>query len=254
MYMDSHAHLNFPDFNADREEVIRRANLAGVGSMINVGTTIASSRQAIELADRYACIFATAGIHPHDAGGVGDVHMKELEHLLRHPRVVALGEIGLDFYRDYSPHAAQIDIFTRQLRLAVKMKKPVIIHAREAWKEMIPIVTADFKGQLSGVFHCFSGSLENARHVLDSGFHISFTGVVTFRNSVALAIAKYVPIDRLLLETDCPFMAPEPHRGKRCEPAYIPLIAEKIAGAKGMDAKDLGRRTTENVRSLFGIA
>ena len=253
-YIDSHAHLDFSDFDQDREAVIQNACLAKVAAIINIGINLKTSIKSIELAETNNLIYATVGIHPHDSGAMQKNHWQKLIQLYQHPKVVAVGEIGLDFYRDYSPREVQKEVFLHQLDLAVEHKLPVIIHTRNAWAEILPIMMEQYRGKLNGVFHCFSGSEDQARKLLDLGYYISFTGVVTFKNSSALKIAaEYVPFDRLLLETDCPFMAPAPFRGKRCEPAHVPFIAQKIADAKKVAVSEVARQTTENVGRLFGI-
>lgn len=251
MFIDSHAHINFPNFDKDRDKVVERARASDIDYILNIGVDLPNSRESIRLAEKHDLIYAAVGIHPHDAVNVPSDYLKELEAMLQHPKVVAVGEIGLDFYRNYSPRDIQRKILLDQLQLAVATNLPVIVHTRNAWSEILDIFQGEFKGKLKGVFHCFSGDEKIARRVLEFGFNISFTGVVTFKNARALEVAKTVPIDRLLLETDCPFMAPFPYRGKRCEPAYIPIIADKIAEAKGCDEKVVAKKTSENVKRLF---
>ncbi|MDZ7263982.1 MAG: TatD family hydrolase [candidate division KSB1 bacterium] len=253
-FVDSHAHLDFADFDGDRDVVIQNARAARIAAIINIGIDLATSRKAIELAQNYDLVYATVGIHPHEAAAVPKHQWSKLIALYQQPKVVAIGEIGLDFYRDYAPHDMQVTVFRQQLELAIEHHLPVIVHTRNAWSEILPIMTNEYRGRLQGVFHCFSGSEEHARQLLDAGYYISFTGVVTFKNAQALRIAAdYVPLDRLLLETDCPFMAPVPYRGKRCEPAHIPYIAQKIAEAKRITLAELAEKTNRNVESLFGI-
>jgi len=253
MYIDSHAHINFNRFDEDRDEVIQRAKNCGIDYILNIGIDLSTSRQSIKLAEKYELIYASVGVHPHDAEKVKPEHWKQLEKMIEHPKVVAVGEIGLDFYRNYSPRDVQHKVLRRQLQLAVDTNMPIIVHTRNAWPEILNIFEGEYKGKLTGVFHCFSGEEEHVKRVLDLGFYISFTGVVTFKKSQALEIAKKIPLNRILLETDCPFMAPTPFRGKRCEPAYIPFIAEKIAEVRGIDEQELARQTSENVKKLFGI-
>lgn len=254
MYIDTHAHLNFSTFDDDRADTIRRAEKSDVRRIINIGIDIKTSRESVQLAEKYDMIYASAGIHPHDSGKVENSDWDDLTKLLRHPKVVALGEIGLDFYRDYAPRDIQLKVFLHQLDIAVAEQIPIIVHTRKSWYDIYEILDQDkYKGKLSGVFHCFSGNEEDARKVLDWGFHISFTGVVTFKNASALKVASYVPLDRLLLETDCPFMAPVPFRGTRSEPAHIPLVAAKIAEAKGIAESRVSGQTTLNAKKLFGI-
>lgn len=253
-FVDSHAHLDFENFNQDRDAVIKNARLANIAAIINIGINLETIRKSIDLAESFDFIYATAGIHPHDANDMKPQQWDGFVELLQHPKIVAIGEIGLDYYRDYSPHDVQKKILDRQLELAVEHDLPVVVHTRNAWQDIMPIFTEQFRGKLKGVFHCFSGLESEAKAVLDAGYFISFTGVVTFKNANALNIAAhYVPLDRLLLETDCPFMAPEPFRGKRCEPAHVPYIAKKIAEARGIDLVELSHQTTVNVETLFGI-
>ncbi len=252
--VDSHAHLYFDQFDQDRDAVIKNAKLANISAIINIGVNIETSLKSIELAESYDFIYATAGIHPQDAHEMRSDRWDEFVKLLEHPKVVAIGEIGLDYYRDYSPHEVQKEVLHRQLELAVEHDLPVVVHTRNAWQDVLPIITEQYRGKLNGVFHCFSGMENEAKLVLDAGYYISFTGVVTFKNAKALDIAaNYVPLDRLLLETDCPFMAPEPFRGKRSEPAHVPVIARKIAEAKEIDIAELAFETNKNAEKLFGL-
>ena len=254
-FVDTHAHLDFDSFDKDRDVVVENARLANLGAIINIGINLETSKKSIELAEKFDMVYASVGVHPHDADEMRDEWWPEIVRLYQHPRVVAIGEIGLDYYRDYSPHDVQKRILLRQLDLAVEHSFPVIIHTRSAWPDILPIVSSEnYRNKLRGVFHCFSGSKEQTRSVLDLGYHISFTGVVTFKNASPLTIAAdYVPMDRLMLETDCPFMAPAPYRGKRCEPAYVPAIAQKIAEAKNISVAELARQTTANAENLFGL-
>lgn len=253
-FVDSHAHLDFADFDTDRDVVIQNARAARLAAIINIGIDLATSQKAVELAQTYDLVYASVGIHPHEAATISNYQWPALIALYQQPKVVAVGEIGLDFYRDYAPHDVQLTVFRKQLELAMAHHLPVIVHTRNAWSEILPIMAGEYRGRLQGVFHCFSGSEEHARQLLDAGYFISFTGVVTFKNAQALQIAaSYVPLDRLLLETDCPFMAPVPYRGKRCEPAHIPYIAQKIADAKKLSLAELAEATTRNVEQLFGI-
>lgn len=253
-FIDTHAHLDFEDFDQDRDAVIKNAQNANVSTIINIGINLETSKKSIELAEKYDFIYATAGIHPHDAGDMKSDQWAELVQLFNHRKVVAIGEIGLDYYRDYSPQDVQMEVLLRQLDLAVEYKLPVVIHTRNAWSDILPIFTEQYQGKLSGVFHCFSGLEREAKILLDAGYFISFTGVVTFKNANALRIAaEYVPLDRLLLETDCPFMAPVPFRGKRCEPAHVPFIGKKIAEAKNIGVAEVAHHTNINVEKLFGI-
>ena len=249
---DTHAHLDFPQFDDDREEVIARALAAGVGIIINVGADLASSRRAVALAEAHPQIYAAVGVHPHDAKTLTEEVLTELRELARHPQVVAIGEIGLDFYRDLSPRDVQRQAFERQLALARELDKPVIIHDREAHAEVMDTLRR-WQG-LRGVLHCFSGSLEMARRAVELGFYISIAGPVTFKNARRLPeIVRQLPLERLLIETDCPYLAPHPHRGERNEPAYVRLVAEAVAEIKGLPLEEVARVTTANTQTLFGL-
>ena len=249
---DTHAHLDFPQFDSDREEAIERALAAGVGIIINVGADLASSRRAVALAEAHPQIYAAVGVHPHDAKTLTEEVLTELRELARHPQVVAIGEIGLDFYRDLSPRDVQRQAFERQLALARELDKPVIIHDREAHAEVMDTLRR-WQG-LRGVLHCFSGGLEMARRAVELGFYISIAGPVTFKNARRLPeIVRQLPLERLLIETDCPYLAPHPHRGERNEPAYVRLVAEAVAEIKGLPLEEVARVTTANTQTLFGL-
>ncbi|HDN80959.1 MAG: hydrolase TatD [Chloroflexi bacterium] len=257
--VDSHTHLDFPQFAGDREEAIKRAWEAGVRLIVNVGTDIESSRASIALAEKHPFIYAAVGIHPHDARLLDDDALEELKELACHPKVVAIGEIGLDYYRNLSPRKVQQRAFRAQLELAQEMRKPVIIHSRNAQKDTMEIVRefaarVNSPGHPIGVMHCFSGSLEVALEAVKLGFMISVAGPLTFKNARKLPqIVREIPLDYLLIETDCPYLAPHPHRGKRNEPAYVRLVAEALAAVKQMDVTEVARQTLENALLLFGI-
>ncbi len=256
MLADTHAHLDFDDFEADREEVIRRARTAGVQYIINPGADLESSRRAVALAETHEDIFAAVGIHPHEASSLTEEALQELRRLARHPRVVAIGEIGLDYYRDLSPRPAQQDAFRRQLALAAELGLPVIIHDRDAHEDVLAILKA---WRAEGhdqpiVFHAFSGDLGVARQVLKLGGYIAIGGPVTFTNARRLpALLPQLPLERLVVETDCPYLAPHPYRGQRNEPANVRLIVEKMASLCGRPAEEIAHLTTENARRLFRL-
>ncbi len=251
--VDTHAHLYFENFDPDRNAVIERAHQAGIVQIINIGIDLETSQQSIRLAEQHNLIFASAGIHPNESHAVEADYLPRLEKLIQHPKVVAVGEIGLDYYRDYATPKQQKEVLTSQLNLAVAHNLPVIIHTRDAWFDIFSALYPFCQQGLTGVFHCFSGTIEHAKRVLDLGFFISFTGVVTFKNASKLReIVRFVPTDRILLETDCPFMAPVPFRGKRCEPVHVIPIAEKIAEIKSTSLEDLAWQTNKNVKDLFG--
>lgn len=250
--IDTHAHLDFPQFDGDREEVIERALAAGVKCIVNVGADLASSRRAVALAEEHPQIYAAVGVHPHDAKTLTDEALAELRELTHHPKVVAIGEIGLDFYRDLSPRDKQREAFKRQLALAQELDKPVIIHDREAHAEVMETLRR-WQG-LHGVLHCFSGDLEMARKAIELGFYISIAGPVTFKKARRLAeIVHQLPLKHLLIETDSPYLTPHPHRGKRNEPAYVKLVAQRIAALKEVPPETVARTTTDNARAVFGL-
>ena len=254
--IDSHAHLDFPDFDDDREEVIERAKLAGVTTIINVGADLDSSRNSIKLAEQHPFIYASVGVHPHDAKTLDDAAFAEIEQLSHHPRVVAVGEIGLDYHWDLSPRDAQWDAFERQLALAEDRGLPIIVHDRDAHDDVMTMLEAraSASGSLRGVLHCFSGDVDMALRALELGLHIAAGGPLTFRNPRFLPdVVRQVPLSRLLLETDCPYLAPQPYRGKRNEPAYVLLVAHKVAELKDISVAEVQAETSHNVCELFGL-
>ena len=253
MLVDSHAHIDDERFDADRDEVVARALAAGVSLILNVGADMGSSARSVALAEKYSVIYAAVGMHPHDAKDMRETDYTQLEQWTKHPRVVAIGEIGLDYHYDLSPRPVQKEVFLRQLDLARKTGKPFIIHEREAHADTLEIIRSAARG-LKGVFHCFSGSVETAREYLKMGFYISVAGPVTFSKSgKTKEVAKYVPLDRLLVETDSPYLTPQPHRGHRNEPAYVRLVAEEIASLRNLPLEEVAAATTANVRRLFDI-
>ncbi|NLC39138.1 MAG: TatD family hydrolase [Clostridia bacterium] len=251
---DTHVHLNDRQYKDDWEETVKRAQEAGVVLMINVGYDLPSSRRAVQMAQGRDGLYAAVGIHPHDALTLNEAALAELRSLAGHPRVVAVGEMGLDYYRDLSPREVQRKAFRQQLRLARELGKPVIIHDRDAHGDVLKILREEKAQELGGVLHCFSGSWEMAREAIKMGFYISFAGPVTYKNARRLLeVARQVPLNRLLLETDCPYLTPEPHRGRRNEPLYVALVAEKIAELRGMDLEELAAATLSNARTLFRL-
>jgi TatD DNase family protein len=251
--IDSHAHIYYRDYAGDFDEMLQRAADAGVGAMLVVGTDIESSRQSVELAELYPQLYASVGIHPHDAGRVTEDCYDVIRELaLASPKVVAIGEIGLDFYRDRSPRDEQESVFRRFLRMAAEVDKPVIIHDRDAHERVMSILVEEQARR--GVLHCFSGDVAMAAEAIKMGFYISIPGTVTYPSNEALReVVASVSIDRLLVETDCPYLTPVPFRGKRNEPAHVRLAAAKVAEVKGLALEDVARITTKNVRDLFGI-
>jgi TatD DNase family protein len=251
MLIDSHAHIQLDRFDADREAVLERAQAAGVHAILVIGFDLETSRGAIELAEKYDQIYATVGMHPHDARDLDDETVRIFRDLTTHPKVVALGEMGLDYYRDLSPRPVQQEAFERQLDLAEELNLPIVIHNREAYHDILPILGAR-RGKIRGVMHCFSGDVEIMHQSLALGFYIGIGGPVTYRKSDALQeVARKVPADALLVETDCPWLAPQFRRGKRNEPAYVRATAEKIAGLRGISLEAIGEMTTQNFEDLF---
>jgi TatD DNase family protein len=252
---DTHAHLDGEEYATDREEMIARARSAGVVHIVNVGFNLESSRRSVRLAEEYDLIYAAVGIHPHDAAEAGPGYLEELKEMAAHPRVVALGEMGLDYYRDLSPRPVQQKIFREQLALARELELPFIIHDREAHGDLMKILRENRPGPSGGVLHCYSGSWEMARECLALGLYLSIAGPVTYSNANRLKeIVTRVPLDRLLIETDAPYLSPAPYRGKRNEPAYVACTAEEIARLRCLKTEDLAKACTENGRKLFRIA
>ena len=256
MYFDTHAHLDDEQFDADREELIERMQREGIRPCMTVGANMHMNRIAVELAQRYeGYLYAAVGLHPNDADELNDDTMAQLKEWMRLPRVRAWGEIGLDYHYEDSPsRQVQQEAFAAQLDAARQADKTVILHIREAHGDALAMLR-ERRGSLPrGVVHCYSGSWESAQEYLDLGFHISFTGSVTFKNAVKLAaVSDRIPLERLMIETDCPYMAPVPLRGRRNDPCNVKLIAQFLAGRRGMDVEELARVTRENGLKLFGI-
>jgi len=260
VWLDSHCHVTADRFDADRDEVLARAFASGVEALITIGSGYGSAgnADAIALAERDPRIFATAGVHPHDAAGHGDDDRPRLDEWLRHPRVVAVGECGLDYHYMNSPRAVQRAVFAEQVALARARDLPVSIHVRSddesAYDDLLEIWLAEGRGALEGVLHCYTGSLAFARRALDAGLSVSFSGIVTFKKSAALRdVARAIPIDRLLVETDAPFLAPEGHRGRRNEPAFVPHVGLALAALHGCTPEAMAGATTRNARRLFRL-
>jgi TatD DNase family protein len=258
MLVDTHAHLDAHAFEADREEVIARAWTAGLGAIISVGADVESSRQAIALAKAHPGVYATVGTHPHEASQAGPDALVELERLASENAVLAIGEIGLDLHYNFSPPAVQEECFVAQLELARRVNKPVVIHDREAHAKTLAILRVWRRSgpleRAPGVLHCFSGDREMAEQVMQMGFYLSFGGPITFTNARRLQeLVRALPLDRVLLETDCPYLAPHPHRGKRNEPAYVRLVALQLAALKGLSLEQVASVTTANAQRLFRL-
>lgn len=282
MLIDTHSHLDFPDFDADRPEIIQRAFDAGVTRLISIGTTLESSRAALALADAYPQVYATVGIHPSEAQMESNSAIEELAQLARNPKVVAIGECGLDYHRlpsqSSTPFASSASVtgtihpgseellladadekncqaifFQQQLDLAAQLRLKVVIHQRDSWEDTITTLNP-YTGRLQAVFHCFSGTLSQAQQLIDMGHSVSFTGIVTFKNAKELhSCVQKIPAGSFFLETDCPYLSPEPHRGKRCEPAYTRLVAEKVASLRGQSLKEIARETTLAAEKFFRL-
>ena len=280
--VETHAHLDYPDFANDLDDVLRRANEAGVTRIITIGTSIESSRRAVDLAEKYSSIYAVIGVHPTYAEQAGEDVITPLRELAKSPRVVAIGETGLDYHHLPSVEAAkqknvqvfsalqsgteeqleasiedgaykskQADLFEEQLDLAVELHLNVVIHQRDAWDDTLEIMKP-YTGKVRGVFHCFGGTLEQANEVLDLDHLVSFTGIVTFKNGTSVReVAAKVSSWKFMVETDCPYLAPVPFRGKRCEPAHTRIVAETIAAARGVPLQEIAEATTETAKNFF---
>jgi TatD DNase family protein len=282
MLIETHAHLDYPDFASDFDDVLRRATEAGVTRILTIGTSVESSRRAVDLAEKYPSVFAVIGVHPTYAPEAEEDVVAPLRELAKNPRVVAIGEIGLDYHRlpsievgkrkdvqvfnalqseteeqieagieDGAYKAKQAELFEQLLDLAVDLRLNVVIHQRDAWEDTLEILR-EYGRQVSGVFHCFGGTLEQANEVLGLGHLVSFTGIVTFKNGKQVReVATRVPLDQFMVETDCPYLAPVPFRGKRCEPAYTRLVAEEIAKARGISLEEIAGATTATAEEFF---
>ncbi len=252
--LDTHAHLQFPEFAGDLDAVLERARAAGVRGLVTVGTDVETSRAALALAARERDVWATAGIHPHDAAGADEAAFGEIERLLGADRVVAVGEIGLDYFRDLSPRQDQQRVFRRLLGLARRAGKPVVVHCRQAHDDVLRLLAEEGAGEVGGVMHCFTGDVAVARRCLDLGLVISLAGPVTYPNARALPdVARFVPADRLVVETDCPYLPPQGHRGRRNEPAYLTLTAARVAELRGEPLERLAARLVDTARRVFRL-
>ena len=254
MLFDTHAHLNAHQFADDLPAVIERAREAGVNHMVVVGFDRQTIEIAMDLVEKYDFLYASIGWHPVDAIDMTDEDLAWIEELAAHPKVVALGEMGLDYHWDKSPKDVQKEVFRKQIRLAKKLKLPIVIHNREATGDIIEILKEENAAEVGGIMHCFSGSAETALECIKMNLYISLGGPVTFKNAKKpKEVAKVVPLDKLLIETDCPYLAPHPYRGKRNEPAYVKLVAQEIAALKELEFEEVARATTENPKRVFGI-
>ena len=252
MLFDTHAHMNDPAFDEDREEMILGLKEKGVAYVMNVGCCLESSGDCIKLAEQYPFVYASVGSHPDSADEVNDAVLEQYRQMAQHPKVLAIGEIGLDYYYETIPRNVQQQAFRMQLALAKELDMPVIVHERNAHDDGMRIVK-EFKG-VTGVFHCYSGSAEMARQLVDMGWYIGFTGVLTFKNArKAVETAERIPLERIVLETDCPFMAPEPFRGKRNDPGYMYRMAERLAEIRGIPVEMVHQVTMENAKRLYRL-
>lgn len=251
-FVDTHCHLHFPDYQVDVESVIERARTSDVRYFINVGTNLESTKAAIALSEKHDFIYATAGIHPHDAKDATPENMCKLAGLMKHPRIVAIGEVGLDYYRNLSPADVQIKILTQFFDLSKQYELPLILHIRDAYEETIRLLKEYFKPPVTAVSHCFSGTREIMEKLLELGLFISFAGPVTYKKNDSLReAAKHCPLEKIVIETDAPFLAPQNNRGKRNEPAYLIETAKQIADLKGISLEELGKASTRNCEILF---
>ena len=254
MLIDTHCHLDFKDFDTDRDDIIDRAINKGVVRIINVGSSFEGTRRSLELAKKYDIVYASVGIHPHDASQVSDQIIEEFKTLAKNSKVVAIGEVGLDYYRNLSPKERQIEAFKKFIHLAGSLKLPLIIHTREADSDILSILKSEKTKEQTGVIHCFSGGESFLKECLNLGFHISFTCNLTFKKGQTLRdVAKLVPIERVLLETDAPYLAPEGMRGKRNEPAYLTYLVDEWVKLTGLSKEDIERITTHNANELFRL-
>lgn len=252
MLFDTHAHLNDPAFDNDREEILLGLKDKGVEYVMNVGCCLESSKDCIAMAEKYPFVYASVGSHPDSADEVDDTVLEEYCRMAQHPKVKAIGEIGADYYYEDIPRDIQLKAFAMQMELARELNMPVIIHEREAHDDGMRIVK-QFKG-VTGVFHCYSGSAEMARQLVNMGWYIGFTGVLTFKNArKAVETASRIPLDRIVLETDCPFMAPEPFRGKRNDPGYLYRMAERLAELRNISVEEVHAITTQNAKQLYRL-
>jgi TatD DNase family protein len=266
VFVDSHCHLENKRFDSDRADVFARAKAAGIEALLAIGNGDGPGTGtldcAVKLAQQYDWVYATAGIHPHEAELAKQADFDELERLSHHPKVIAWGEIGLDYYYDHSPREVQQRVFIQQMEMAHAAKLPIVIHNRpsdnseNAWEDLLRLIREHWLSTgLGGVLHCFTGSVENAKAVLDAGFVVSFAGMVTYPKAQNLRdAAAIVPLDRMFIETDSPYLAPVPYRGKRNEPAYVVETARSIAGLRGVSCEEIGRQTTQNFYNFFGLA
>jgi len=256
--IDSHAHIDFPQFAEDREAMLDRARAAGVTTLVAIGTGPGPEKldAAMPYAEQHDWIYTTVGIHPHEAKEVTTAHLEELARLAKHPKVIAWGEIGLDYFYDHSPRDVQARVFSDQMRLAKAAKLPIVIHCRDAWPDCLAQIEREWKSTgLGGVMHCFTGTLEEAKRAIDMGFMVSFAGNSTYPKAQNLRdMMKALPMESFLIETDSPYLAPQAYRGKRNEPAYVAEVAKTVASVRNLTPEEAASRTAENFRRFFRIA
>lgn len=254
MLFDSHAHYNSEQFSEDLDEVLGKMKENGVGYIMNACSDISEFDDIKNLIEKYDFLYGAAGVHPHEVGNMSGADLEKIAEFSKHPKIKAIGEIGLDYYYDNSPRDAQKYWFARQLDLAVDLNLPIIIHDRDAHKDTMDILKDHNAKAVGGAFHCYTGSVEMAKEVLDMGLYIAFGGSITFKNAQKpIEVAKYVPIESIIIETDCPYLTPVPFRGKRNSSLYVHLVAEKIAEVKGMEVSEVIKHTTENAKKCFRI-
>ena len=253
MLVESHCHLTHRRFDADRAETIERARAAGVGAIVSIASSATDAEQVAELARTHAAVWGTAGIHPHEAGKAGADDVRRVRDLLAvEPRLVAVGETGLDYHYDFCPRDRQRELFGAHARLAAETGLPLVVHSRSADDDTRALI-AEFRGAARGVLHCFTGGMRLLEEALDAGWHVSFTGLVTFKNFDGHDALRAVPSERLMIETDAPYLAPTPHRGRRNEPAYVVRVRDGVAAVRGEDPAEVERRTTANALRFFGL-
>lgn len=254
MFIDTHVHLNADQYDEDLQEVIDRALENNVTKMIVIGFDRKTIERAMDLTEKYEFIYAVVGWHPVDAIDCTPEDLQWIEELAAHPKVVGIGETGLDYHWDKSPKEVQQEVFRKQIQLAKKVQLPIIIHNREATEDVLRILKEEKAEEIGGVMHCFSGSVETARESIEMNFMISLGGPVTFKNAKKpKEVAELIPIEHLMIETDAPYLAPHPYRGKRNEPSYVPLVAEEIARLKGLTVEEVGEKTTKNAEQFFNL-
>lgn len=252
--IDSHAHVAYESYKDDQAEVIARAFESGVEKLVQAGVDLETIDELLTAADTYSQIYVGIGLHPHEAKHWNEESANKIRQAAKHPKVVAIGECGLDFYYNYSEKETQIEVFRKQIQLAVELDKPLIVHTRDAWEETFELLECEGKGKLRGVFHCFTGNAAHLPKIYELGFYVSFSGILTFNNAKDIQeAARQIKDEFMLVETDCPYLTPVPHRGKRNEPSYVWFVAEKLATLRNEPLEEVARKTRENTCRLFGL-